>query len=497
MSVNWIHNLPFFSIFLAMLGGIITALISDGKKALRLNQLIISIVTIFSVVLLFNVCQNNETFTFMMGHFPAPWGNELRAGPLEALMASVFSFTMLITVTGGEHCFLKDIVKDKIHYFFIMINLIFGSILALIYTNDVFTAYVFIEINTIASCAVIMAKGHGRAIAASIHYLIMSSLGSGLFLIGLSILYDITGQLLMPSIQTQLIQLAQTGEYRVPLLVVTALVFVGLSIKSALYPFHTMLPGAYDNATCASAGILSGLVLKSYIILIIKFIFQVFSLDVFNMLKINNVFFIFGIIAMIMGSYNALHEVRIKKMLAYSSVAQIGYIFMGIGIGTYAGIGAACFQILAHAVTKTGLFVSVGSLLRVNGYMPNIKDLQGTARLNKVAGITYTVCSLSMVGVPLFAGFASKYYLALATTGNQAQMAIVLTALAISMILNALYFIPTLISIWSPGDKMRPKVYVNNMEKFVLVCFVLCNFALGIFFKDFFNIIMQGLQLLG
>ena len=157
MSINWIHNFPFFSIFLAMLGGILTALLNDGKKALRLNQLITLIVAILSLCLLLNVTANNESFTFMMGHFPAPWGNELRAGPLEALMAFVFSILMFLTVTGGQREIFTDVVSDKVKYFFIMINLIFGSILALIYTNDVFTAYVFIEINTIASCAVVMA----------------------------------------------------------------------------------------------------------------------------------------------------------------------------------------------------------------------------------------------------------------------------------------------------------------------------------------------------
>lgn len=498
MSINWIHNFPFFSIFLAMLGGILTALMNDGKKALRLNQLITLIVAGLSFFLLLSVSANNESFTFMMGHFPAPWGNELRAGPLEALMAFVFSILMFLTITGGQKEIFTDIVSDKVKYFFIMINLIFGSILALIYTNDVFTAYVFIEINTIASCAVVMAKGHGRSIIASIHYLIMSSLGSGLFLIGLCLLYDITGHLLMPNIQEQLILLSHSGEYALPLVVVTGLVFIGLAIKSALFPFHTMLPNAYDNSTSAGAGILSGLVLKSYIILILKFIFQVFSIEVIQTLKIENVLFVFGIIGMIMGSIYAFKEVRIKKMLAYSSVAQIGYIFMGFGIGNMAGFTASCFHILAHAATKTLLFVSVGSLIETNGGKTGIRDLQGAGRLNPFAGIAYSVGALSMVGIPLFAGFVSKYYFALSAAGGKFRLSIVLAALAISMILNAIYFIPTVISIWSkPEKEVESKTEPTFSFKCVCVAFIAINFILGIFFQPIIAVIEQGLRLLG
>lgn len=498
MSINWIHNLPFFSIFLTMLGGILTALINDAKKAIRLHQIIAVIVTIMSCILLVNVTMNQETFTFMMGHFPAPWGNELRAGPLEALMATVFSIIMLLTISGGQREIFKDIVSDKIKYFFIMINLIFGSILALIYTNDVFTAYVFIEINTIASCAVVMAKGHGCSIIASIHYLIMSSLGSGLFLLGLCTLYDITGHLLMPNIQAEIINLAATGNYDLSLKVVTGLVFVGLSIKSALFPFHTMLPNAYDNSVSAGAGILSGLVLKSYIILILKFIFNVFSFEVFQMLRIQNVLFVFGILGMIMGSVYAFKEVRIKKMLAYSSVAQIGYIFMGFGIGNMAGFVASCFHMLVHASTKTLLFVSVGSLIETNGGKTGIRDLRGAARKNPFAGIAYTVGAFSMVGIPLFAGFASKYFFAVATADNKVMLVVVLLALAISMILNAIYFIPTVISIWSQPEKEVEDVVEPTFRfKCVCIAFVCMNFFLGIGFNKIIEIIELGLQLLG
>lgn len=134
--VNWIHNIPFFSIFLAMFCGIITPLIKNGKTAHKVHALMVLIVAIMSAILLVNVTTTGESFTFMMGHFPAPWGNELRAGPLEAMMALIFSVVMLLTTTGGQEFIFHDVVPEKQSFYFIMLNALFGSMLALAYTWD-------------------------------------------------------------------------------------------------------------------------------------------------------------------------------------------------------------------------------------------------------------------------------------------------------------------------------------------------------------------------
>ena len=125
-----------------------------------------------------------------MGHFPAPWGNEIRAGVLEGLTATVFGVVMLLSVAGGMDHTYEDVEGTKLNLFFIMIDMMLSSLLALIYTNDLFTAYVFVEINTIAGCGLIMIRQKGRSLSAAIRYMIMSQLGSGLFLIGLSLLYE-------------------------------------------------------------------------------------------------------------------------------------------------------------------------------------------------------------------------------------------------------------------------------------------------------------------
>lgn len=232
-----VQNFPFFSIIIAMFSGIISSVLT-GKQARNISLAAISVTTVMSAAVLFFCLRTGESYTYMMGHFPAPWGNEIRAGVLEGLTALLFGLVMLLAVIGGmEHTFL-DVEETKINLFFIMIDLMLSSLLALIYTNDLFTAYVFVEINTIAGCGLIMIRQVGRSFTSAIWYMVMSQLGSGLFLIGLTLLYDVTGHLLMSPAKEAVALLEAAGSYEIPLLVILAVISVGLAIKSGLFPFH-------------------------------------------------------------------------------------------------------------------------------------------------------------------------------------------------------------------------------------------------------------------
>ena len=152
--------------------------------------------------------------------------------------------------------------------------------MAQVYTNDAFTAYVVVEIMTISACSLIDARTKGRTLVAATRYMIMNLLGAVLFLLGIILLYDLTGHLLMSNMKEAVAELHATGEYTLPLTVVVALISIGLSIKSALFPFHTWVPDAYGYTTPASSAILSSLVSKGYIFLLIKIMYRVIGLDV-------------------------------------------------------------------------------------------------------------------------------------------------------------------------------------------------------------------------
>lgn len=495
--MDFIQNFPFFSIILSMFSGTVCSVL-PRKAARWVNTVVVSIAGILSLILLIYLIGTGESYTYMMGHFPAPWGNEIRAGILEALMALFFCIIMLLSMLGGRKKLDEEVVESKHNLYYILVNLLLSSLLALVYTNDLFTAYVFVEINTIAACGLIMIRQNGRTIEAAVRYMIMSLLGSGMLLLGICMLYDLTGHLLMSNIKESVELIIAEGTYHVPLLITIALMSVGLAIKSALFPFHAWLPDAYGYSTVSSAAMLSSLVSKGYIFLLMKIIYRVIGFDIFDGSKIIDVLFVFGLMGMIFGSLNAIEENDIRRMIAFSSVAQIGYIYMGIGMGTQAGMTASVFHILSHAATKSLLFVAAIGLTDVSGGSRKFIELTGAAYRNKWAGVAFMVGSLSMVGVPMFSGFISKLLFAQAAVQNHVKMLPALIVLAISTILNAIYFMKTVIRIYTPVEESKYEgITFKSMKLYAvtLVCFIILNVMLGISSQPIVDLIEQGLSM--
>ena len=494
--MDFVCNFPAFSIVLSMMAAIISSALK-GKWAKRLNMVILFIVMGLSVCVLGYTISNGDFFVYTMGKFPAPWGNEIRAGVLESLTATFFCVIMILSLLGGRKHFYEDVEESRHNLYFIMTNLLLSSLLAMVYTNDLFTAYVFVEINTIAACGLIMVIQNGRTIEAAIRYMIMSLLGSGLFLIGICILYDLTGHLLMSNIQEAVKGLTATGEYQIPLVMSIALLCVGLAIKSALYPFHTWLPDAYGYSTISSAAMLSSLVSKGYIFLVVKIIYRVIGFEAFVDSKIINILFVFGVLGMIVGSLDAIRENDIMRMIAFSSVAQIGYIYMGFGLGSEAGMVASVFHIFSHAATKALLFIAAMGLRDVSGGSKAFIDLTGAGRRNVIAGIGFTIGGLSMVGIPTFSGFVSKLLFSQAAILADTKMLITLIALAISTILNAIYFMKTIIRLYSPVENEQPiSLKIKNPVYVVsIVCFIILNVVLGMWSTTIVSLIESGLSM--
>lgn len=495
--MNFICNFPFFSILLSLFSGTICSVL-PAKAAKVVNRAVIIVIGLLSAILLLYLLSVGEPFVYWMGHFPAPWGNEIRAGVLEAGMAMFFCIIMYLSMAGGAHKLYDEVDESKHNLYYILVNLLLSSLLALVYTNDMFTAYVFVEINTISACGLIMIRQVGRTIEAAVRYMIMSLLGSGLLLFGLCIMYDLTGHLLMSNIKASVGPLVTNVEYQIPLIVSIALMCVGLCIKSALFPFHAWLPDAYGYSTVSSAAILSSLVSKGYIFLLIKIIYRVIGFDIFNSTRIIDVLFVFGLMGMIFGSISAIRENDIRRMIAFSSVAQIGYIYMGFGMGTQTGMVASVYHILSHAATKSLLFIAAIGLTEVSGGSRKFADLTGAGYRNKWAGVAFTVGSLSMVGVPLFSGFISKLLFAQAAVQVEGKMLASLIVLGISTVLNAIYFMKTVIRIYtSVKDSPYESITFGKMKihAITLLFFILLNVILGVSSQPIVDLIVQGLAM--
>ena len=492
----FVANFPLFCIVITLFSGVLSSMLND-KNAFKLNVAVLLLCLTLNGSLLAYLIANPQQITYMMGHFPAPWGNETRFGPVEALIATVFCVVMLFSLIAGKKDIFDDVKAGKVNIFYTMINLLMSSLLALVYTNDMFTAYVFVEINTLAACAVVMAKENGKTISATIRYLIMSLLGSGLFLLSLTLVYDLTGHLLMENIHTSLVTLMATGNYQLPVTIIIGLMSVAMAIKSALFPFHTWLSHAHGNATTASSSILSGLVLKGYIILLIKIYYRVLGLELVSGLKVLNILFVFGVLGMIIGSIDAIGERHIKRMIAFSSVAQMGYIYVGISLGTTAGFLAAVFHIIVHAVTKPMLFSAAGGLAGASDHKYHFDQLEGSAYRNPIAGVAFVIGSLSMIGIPFFAGFGAKYYLSMAAMETGVKMWVALFALAVSTVLNAVYYIRAIAIIFSKTEGETIERHKNAASySFAMVVFIVVNVLLGLFYQPVMDVITVGMGLL-
>ena len=488
-----VQNFPLFSIILSLMAAVITSVLPP-KASRWLTGTVITAVLALNLCVCAYTVQIGGSYTYMMGHFPAPWGNEIRIGMVETLSVVILLLVILLSFLGGMKTGIAQIEASKYNIFCILIDLVMLSMQALIYTNDVFTAYVFIEISTLAAAGLVMIRQTGRGIVASMRYMVMNLLGSSLFLIGIVILYTITGHLLMVPARGKVAELAANGSYRVGLQIVVGLITVGLSIKSALYPFDSWLPGAYGNSTPTGSAILSSVVSKGYIFLLIKMYVRVIGMDVIRDLGICDVLFIFGGIGMVLGSVHALRAKTVRMMVAYSSAAQIGYIYMCIGFGTDVGVICALWHLLAHALIKSMLFISANRLDVCSDGDHRITALRGGFYRCSSAGLAFALGAAAMCGVPLLSVFVTKVTMAetaIAVGGR--HMVIGLVCLAVSTVLNVLYFMRSAVWLFTPEkERQYAPGPANRLTDWSLAGFIVLNLAMGFFASGIWSLLTTG-----
>ena len=409
-----------------------------------------------------------------------------------------FLVILFCSVMAGWKFLVIDIDESKISLYFTLINLMTAALLSLVWTNDIFSGYVFLEIMTLTSCGILIVREIGRTTLAAVRYMILNLLGSGLFLLGVVLLYDITGHLLMMNMKAALTELAADPANIPVISLAVGILTIGLAIKSGLFPFHFWMPDTYGWATPTSASVLSSLVSKGYIFLLIKIYWRAVGLDVIRALPVSKILFVLGLCGMVFGSVSALRANNINRMVAFSSAAQIGYIYMGIGIGGMAGFSAAVFHIYCHAVTKSLLFITTPRLAEVSGDSLLFSRLQGSGLRDPNSGIFFTVGSLSMVGIPIFAGFSSKLLFATAAvgTGSFRKVILVMLILAVSSLLNAFYFIHTVIRIYTVygSDYLRVRERGHHSLDYNTAAVILtaCNLFLGLFSWVITDLIQKG-----
>ncbi|MEW5784343.1 MAG: monovalent cation/H+ antiporter subunit D family protein [Bacillota bacterium] len=405
---------------------------------------------VFSVALyLFSFVVRGEVLPLYVGGWEPPWGIEIAIDPLSGMMAILITGLALLIAIYSYHALRKEMKAEARGWYYVEFLLCMVAMLGLVITKDLFNMYVFIEVVGLSACALVVSKGERIAVEASLKYLILATIGSGFVVFGIGFIYMVTGHLNMAMAGQVLVENAS----RYPYLLWAAMSFfvVGFGVKSALFPLHLWLPDAHSSAPSPSSAVLSSLVVKVYIVALFKIFFVVFGTVLYQESYIRYLILILASAAMVGGSLFAFVQLELKRRLAYSTVAQIGYIYLGIGLGTPWAIVAAFMHLIVHALMKTCLFLCAGAIYYQTG-RKKVTQLAGLGAKMPLTAAAMTVASFSMVGIPLTGGFISKFMLARGSIEAGYPYFIIL--IVVSGLLNAMYYFPILWQIYfvSPGE---------------------------------------------
>ncbi|MFW6006905.1 MAG: complex I subunit 5 family protein [Halanaerobiales bacterium] len=414
---------------------------------------------ILSVYIMFKVITDGP-ITYNFGGWAPPWGIEFYIGSLEAVMIFLVTSIYLLILIYAFPIIRKELSSNVYHWYYVLLILLKSFMIGMIVTNDLFNFFVFMEIGAIASVAVISVRNKRESIEASLKYLFLSNIGSAFVLFAIGLLYMITGHLNFQFVGEALKESAEIFPQTVNLSLL--FIFLGLALKAALFPLHIWLPDAYTSAPTASTVILAGLVGKVYIIGLIKILFKVYSIEILEETGILPIILFLSGLAIIMGSIFAIGQNSIKRILAYSSVAQIGYIFLGIGLASENSLHGGMLHIINHAVIKSLLFMTIGIIIFKTG-KEKISDLKGIGRQYPFTMIIFSIAALSMIGIPPLNGFISKWLLAMGTL--EAEQPVYLVIILASSLLNSVYYFPIIINSFFGGTDTEYNWKLSLLEK--------------------------------
>lgn len=377
-------------------------------------------------------CRDGQVLEYAFGGWAGPYGIVYRIDGLSALMALLISgIGVLVFVYAGPSVAAE--LPGRESSFLATMCLLVAALLGMVVTGDLFNLYVFLEIASITAYTLIAAASGAGSLAA-FRYLLIGSIGATFYLLGLAYLFSLTGTLNMADMAARL----QTIGDPVALVIAVAFILTGLGLKMALFPMHGWLPDAYTYAPSAATSLIAAVMTKVNAFALLRILYGVLWPTIGRLdLPLMPILGGLGALGVLAGSFMALAQIDLKRLLAYSSVSHLGYIALGLALGNRNGLLGAMLHIVAHAVTKCCLFLIVGGVAyrRGTANLPNWRGLRRTMPFSMTA---FVIAAMSMIGVPPTIGFFSKWYLLLGSL-DAGAISFVLVLL-ISTLLNAWYF---------------------------------------------------------
>jgi multicomponent Na+:H+ antiporter subunit D len=404
------------------------------------------IATLLSVLGLVQFIQDGAIRYFFGGWQP-PVGIEFVYDGLSAFVVLVINAIAFIVLLQSGKISAREFPGKEMPYFTISMLLMLGFN-GMVLTGDVFNLYVFLEISSLASYALI-AIGEKQAPYSAFRYLIIGTIGGTLYLLGIGFLYTVTGTLNIIDMSQILPQVGLNSAVFAGLI----LMVVGIGVKAALFPMHGWLPDSYTYAASSSSALIAPIGTKVAAYILFRILMYLFGFELTDAIFPLSTFVgILAVIGILYGSIMAIAQTELKRMLAFSSISQIGYIIMGLSLANPFGFAGALLHVLNHAVMKACLFLVSGNLRYREGHTDIRLFDESYRKKYPWTMASFTVAAISMVGLPPLAGFFSKWYLALGTIENENW--IFLAVILISSLLNAVYFFRILEKVYmkEPGE---------------------------------------------
>ncbi len=415
-------HIPILIIISPLLAAFLVLLSRKYKIILATTSIITSIVFIST---LSSRILSGDKITYHLGGWQGPLGISL-------VIDGLSFFFSLIVLGLGLLVIIYSIPErryGRTYYFLLLISL--SSMIGISYTADIFNMYVFYELLSLAVYLLIAYPKTGVTLRASFNYLIMGGVGLSFFLLGIGFLYAMTGTLDIYHIAERL-PVAFNSSMRM-VLMSFVLIATGIGIKIAVFPLHSWLPDAHSMAPSPVSALLSGVTVKIGIYCLIRVVYSVFSTEMFFLINSRNILLVLGVVSLLFGASMALAQADLKRLLAYSTINQLGIVLIGVGIGTELGLTGALFHVLNHTIMKSTLFFCAGIMIAETG-TKEVQGFSGFGRKQPAITFAFVIASLGMIGIPPINGFASKWLICLAAieTGYVVLVVIILIASAIA-----------------------------------------------------------------
>jgi multicomponent Na+:H+ antiporter subunit D len=403
-------HLPALQVVVPLLGALLAGFLHRAAWAFALALAVSWIMPLIAGVMLWQVLAMGP-ISYHLGGWEPPWGIEYRVDVLNGFVLLLVSAVGAVIIPFASRSVAAEIDEGRQAWFYCMYLLCLTGLLGITVTGDAFNAFVFLEISSLSTYVLIALGRDRRGLLAAYQYLVVGTIGATFYVIGVGFLYLVTGSLNMVDIAARLGP--ATAENSRSVIAALGFVTVGISLKLALFPLHLWLPNAYAYAPSVATAFLAATATKVAVYLLLRFFFSIFGVAIdFSALPVAELIIAFSVAAILVASTSAVFQTDVKRMFAYSSVAQIGYITLGIGIANQSGLTGGIVHLFNHAVMKGAVFLALGAVAYRIGTV-KLADLAGLGNKMPLTMTALTLAGLGLVGTPGTAGFVSKWYLAL------------------------------------------------------------------------------------